>query len=81
MYILFNGVDFNEAIFQWLLSGVIIIRRMSCWCTCGIPFISKRTSLRPPFLFLSDPFISALTSKWWAATLPDANSPHERESV
>lgn len=49
--------------------------------TCGVLFIYKCTSLRPPFLFLSDPFISALTSKWWAATLPDANSPHERESV
>lgn len=81
MYILFIRGDFNEAIFQWLLSGVIIIPRMSRRCTCGVPFISKCTPLRPPFLFLSDPFISALTSKWWAATLPDANSPHERESV
>lgn len=72
---------FNKAVFQRLLSEVIIMRHMSCWCTCGVPAIPKRTPLGPPFPFVPDPFISASTSKWWAATLPDANSPHERESV
>lgn len=80
MYILFILVDFNEVVFQRLLSEVIIMRRMSYWSTC-VPARPKRTPPCPPFPFLPDPFISASTSKWWAATLPDANSPHERESV
>lgn len=50
--------------------------------TCSVPVISKHAPrlrrLSPSF---PDPFISTLTSKRWAAALPDANSPHERESV
>ena len=53
-----------------------------CSFTCSVPVISKYTPrLRPLSSSLPDPLISAMTSKWWAAALPDANSPHERESV
>lgn len=53
-----------------------------CSFRCSVPVISKHTPrLRPHSPSLPDPFISPLTSKRWAAALPDANSPHERESV
>lgn len=51
--------------------------------SCIMPVILKHIPhVRPPFFprFLYV-HVSASTSKRWAASLPDANSPHERESV